>query len=393
MNKKRYKRASEYYEKGDLKKALNECEKGISENLKDASLLNLKGIILYQKGDLDEARITWNVNREFNDDELSKTYLRDIKSDEERKILYLKGEKALKELKVDKAIELLEQCRETSFNGVKVNTAMALCYLKKGAYDESKFYALEALKIDKNYLTAKNILAEIDTFNGNKKMNKNTIMIAVFVVSILVGGALFFSNKGEAVNIPPVNAENIENDKSETVQNKEENPLNISLIKKSIEEKDVDTLYINLKVVDKDTLSDNDKLLIEEGFTLLKNEGVEKFYSQGREYIKQKNYNNANEELSKAYDLGKEHYLYPHIVYLTGVSEEKLLKNEEAIKYYEEYVNNYKDGDYIEEVLYNLALLNKSIDKDKSKKYAKRLNKEYPKSIYNNQNIKEIIEG
>ena len=48
---------------------------------------------------------------------------------------------------------------------------------------------------------------------------------------------------------------------------------------------------------------------------------------------------------------------------------------------------------YIQEVLYNLALLNnKSGNLEEAKKYAERLKSNFSKSIYNNEKINKIIE-
>ena len=53
---KTYLKAVEYYDKGELDKAIKLCDECISQNLKNGSALNLKGLILYSKGDLEGAR-------------------------------------------------------------------------------------------------------------------------------------------------------------------------------------------------------------------------------------------------------------------------------------------------------------------------------------------------
>ncbi|MGL5150356.1 MAG: hypothetical protein ACRC7N_07280 [Clostridium sp.] len=399
MSGKRYKRASELYESGELDKALKECEKGISENLKEASLLNLKGIILYQRGNLEEAIITWNINREFNDDQLSKTYLNDSRKDKERKKLYDCGEKLLKELNIDEAIKIFNECKKSSFNAIKVNTALALCYLKKGMHDECRYYALEALKIDKNYNSARNIINDIDGVNNRGTRLIPKLIISIILLFISVGGTMALFNKFVTVGAPSKemidkkDGINKENDNSEKEQNIEEKTLDISLLKHTISEKDVDKVYGLIKNVDKTKVKNDDLFVIEEAEVLLENEGVEIFYSVGREAMKSKDFNKANEEFKKSYEYGKNHYLYPHIVYFMGNTLEELEYKNDSTTFYEEYITNYKDGDYREEALYKLAILNKVIDKNKSVKYAKELNKKYPKSIYNNNLIKEIVES
>ena len=83
-----YEKSMDNYNKGYIEKALEECEKGISLNLKDVRLLNLKGMLLYIKGDLKGAIAVWKINKDYNNDEISKIYIRDAKKDEENIKLY-----------------------------------------------------------------------------------------------------------------------------------------------------------------------------------------------------------------------------------------------------------------------------------------------------------------
>ncbi len=126
-----YNKAVKYHDEGNLDKAIDVCEKAMLENLKNAAILNLKGLIFYQKGELDEAITVWNINREFNDNDMAKSYIRDSISDREKISLYEEAESAIKKLSIDKAIELLNKCAESDFNTIKVNTALGLCYYKK----------------------------------------------------------------------------------------------------------------------------------------------------------------------------------------------------------------------------------------------------------------------
>jgi len=56
-------------------------------------------------------------------------------------------------------------------------------------------------------------------------------------------------------------------------------------------------------------------------------------------------------------------------------------------------VDKFKNSDYGDLSLYKLAMIYKDIDKNKSKEYAKVINNEFSKSMYNNINIKNIIKG
>lgn len=78
---------------------------------------------------------------------------------------------------------------------------------------------------------------------------------------------------------------------------------------------------------------------------------------------------------------------------MIAVSFEKLDDKDNAIKYYSDYEKNFKESEYLEEVLYKLAILNKDRNISESKKYAEKLQYKFNDSIYNNNNIKSILES
>ncbi len=84
-NKKEYKKALNLYNNGYIDKAIEICEIGISRSLEDSNLLNLKGLLLYLKGELEEAISLWKINKYHNDDEIAKAYLKDIEIDFNRR--------------------------------------------------------------------------------------------------------------------------------------------------------------------------------------------------------------------------------------------------------------------------------------------------------------------
>ncbi|MDB2075804.1 hypothetical protein PMZ66_09305 [Clostridium paraputrificum] len=130
-NNKLYSKAIKYYEEGKLEKALLQCEEAISLNLRNSAALNLKGLLLYLKGNLDEAVATWKINADFNDDKIAKNYIQDSKADYSRVKLFNEGKKHLAKLEIDEAIESFMKCRESDFNSLNVNISLAKCYFKK----------------------------------------------------------------------------------------------------------------------------------------------------------------------------------------------------------------------------------------------------------------------
>ena len=127
---KLYIKATKYYENGEIDKALKICEEGMTDNLKDASIINLKGLLLYLKGDLEGAIAAWKINSDFNDDPIAKSYIGDSKSDYKRLESYKKSIKLIKDLKIDEAIAELNTCLESDFNFLNVAMALSQCYIK-----------------------------------------------------------------------------------------------------------------------------------------------------------------------------------------------------------------------------------------------------------------------
>ncbi|CAH0435011.1 Conserved hypothetical protein [Clostridium neonatale] len=130
-SRKLYEKAMSLYEQGKIDNALDICELALSEELNNSSILNFKGMLLYQKGRLNEAITVWKLNKELNNDTIASNYIKDAQSDFERLDLYERSEEALKKLNIELALELLSRCALSDFNSIKVNTGLAICYQKR----------------------------------------------------------------------------------------------------------------------------------------------------------------------------------------------------------------------------------------------------------------------
>ena len=197
-----YERAMDNYQRGYIDKALEQCEKGISLNLKDVRLLNLKGMLLYIKGDLKGAIAVWQINSHYNNDEISKIYLNDAKKDEEKLKLYSLAESDIREFKIDDALEKLEKCRVSDFNSINVNNALAICYLKKGNYLRAMEFNEKALNINKEGKTALEIKNQIngylqdprDEFKSSMK-KRGMIILLILISATAIFNVINIGNK------------------------------------------------------------------------------------------------------------------------------------------------------------------------------------------------------
>jgi tetratricopeptide (TPR) repeat protein len=433
MNKK-FGKAMNYYEKGKINKALEICEDILLEGLNNPSVLNFKGLLLYQKGNLNEAIIAWKINKDLNNDDIAKNYIKDTIADERRIDLYKQGEQALKQFKIDKALELFKICSESDFNSIKVNTGIAICYQKNGDLYKAKEYIDKALRIDNNAITAKIIekeLKEDGVYLEYQNSSKGFLMgiTSLFMILAIVAGAYLImlkvkdkkladniqdtkinqvidekgSIKGDIKKTEVVEDESKEYEVKDTLEAKvettsgeviRESPKSTSFDKEKLEilmeSNDLDGVYEQLKNVKAELISSEDTEVYNHAIRLMENEGVSKFYEYGLWYLNKGNYVDAGISLDKAYAYCGGNYLKEHVLFYRASNSLKKWDNKTALLQYEEYYNKYPKGVYVEEVLYDLALISNSVDKEKSKNYANTLINEFPTSIYINDNIIRI---
>jgi tetratricopeptide (TPR) repeat protein len=189
-----YVKAMNKYNDGYIDKALDLCERSISINIANAAALNLKGILHYLKGDLDNAKKMWNISYKRNNDEVSKKYLRDAIKDKEKLQLYVNALELIKQLNISGALEILKQCENSHFNFINVNNNISLCYIKQGEYDKALNHINEVLKVDKKNTQAimnKKTLIEY----GNLKKEINYKKIFIVTASVLLTIFIVFLGK------------------------------------------------------------------------------------------------------------------------------------------------------------------------------------------------------
>lgn len=407
-SKKLYVKALDKYNEGHIDKAIRFCEESISIDMKNSASINLKGLLFYLKGDLDSAQRLWKMNYGINKDEVSQRYLEDTKQDKERLQLYIAALSLIKELKINEALSLLEQCEGSDFNCINVNNHIALCYIRIGEYNKALEYIEKVLEVDKNNSMSKQIIKTLKTYGdrdlvkNHNKINLKHVFIALICLVILSSFFMIhdkFMKDNKSLNAPKESPEKVINKtdtgeakKDKVIINKGENEIFPSdKVKRDIENKNFLNLYEETAKWKEKSISDNDKIILSKANELLASEGVEYFYNNGCTYMSSNDYNNAKAYLVKAYEIGQESYLYPHIIYMTGSAFYSSGDAESAIKYYVQYDKDFSNGNYEDTVLYNLAIIYKDIDKSTAKTYAEKLLNNYPESIYSNSIIRGLV--
>lgn len=409
MNKSNvyYGKALNYYQKGYIEKAMEFCEKSISDNIKNKAAIDLKGLIYYLKGDIKNCRALWKLNSQVNNDKVAKKYLEGIDKDEERFKLYVEAVKKIRDMKINEALELLSECENSDFNIIDVNNYLCVCYIKQGNFEKAKEKLKKVMKIDKyNYMaleSRKTLVkyGEIKVKFFNRKYFYAASLITICIVALLSLNIKSLSNLkigySESKKSIALKTNNKASSKPSGVSVEKSKDINLQFpyddVKKAIDSKDYEKTYDYIKQWKNENVRINYKEILSQGEKLLTEEGVAYFYKQGTAFFNNKDYNNAVKELLKAFNYGNNNYLYPHIIYFTGESYKNLGDYENSINFYSIYDTNFSKGDYEEIALYNMAIINKNIDINKAKQYASRLSNDYPHSIYNNSNIKDILKN
>ncbi|KGM93954.1 tetratricopeptide repeat protein [Clostridium botulinum] len=407
--KKLYTKAFTKYERGYIDDAIDVCEEIMSLNMKHRPSINLKGLLYYFKGDLQSASALWKLNYEVNNDKVSKKYLDGLKEDEKIFSVYVSAIEYIRKNRFNDALDLLRKCKESDYNRINVDNNIATCYIKLGEYNKAVECVNRVLEIDvKNPIAIKNkkkLMKQGINKNFVKPRKSNLVFISVIVI-LLIGVGIaskdFVAKKIKNISKNDAIQENTLNKKNEKIKNKviDKNITKVSVnekfpsnaLNKALESKDFNKIYLLANPWIGKKLDTNEKTILSRAEDILKDEGVKYFYNTGRECVESNDkWDIAIDNLTKAYDYGKDSYLYGHILFMLGVSYQNKQDVKDALKYYTEYDKKYPNENYIQEVLYRTTILYKNVDLNKAKEYGEKLLKNYPDCEYSNSKIKAIV--
>lgn len=411
-----YTKALNKYNSGYIDNALELCEESISLSVNNASAINLKGLLLYLKGDLQGSRKIWKMNSQINKDKIASRYLEDTLQDEKRLKLYNEALELINNLNINEAYVKLKECAESDFNSINVNNHLALCHIKKGNYEMALQYLDKVMQIDKKNNFALMQRKSLKRYASNhESISKYKIPIILSSIIIILGVGIFLRFFNNNNKISSYRQDNIKIDKNKSNELKEvptkenvesnsntdnkileetivkEEKFSQSHLKELMNKKDFENLSTYMEKWNNKNLSINDKVLYSKAEDFMEKEGALYFYNKGHEYLKGKNYKEAKLFLEKTQKIGDKAYFLPDTIYMLGIVHENVEDIEKAMFYYNLYYNKYPNGVYEEVVLYKLALLFKNVDIDKSKEYASILTNRFNDSMYNNSLIEEIL--
>lgn len=423
---KKLEKAENYYKKKHYKEALRICDKVLAKQYNNEKALELEGEIFYKLGKIDEAILNWKINAEYNNNPTAKMRLAETdKSTKEKALSYdnfntissdtLQAELAAilaaqeaeakeKEAKEQEAKERQAKEAEAREKEAREKQAKEAEAREKEAREkqakEAEAKEKEAnIKQSTNTDTTEKENTEAtptnsdntDKVESNKKKtsNKNrniAIAVACGVVVVLAAysGVKYYSNKNDA----PQKQEQQVNEQTKELPADFNNSLT-----KAVNDKNYEDLYNLLSEAKGLTIPADDEKIYSEATKLMQDNGVQSFYDAGLKDMKDKKYEDALNNLNKAYAFCDGTYLQPHIIYFMGAANAGLNKPEDAVKYYKEYLEKFPHSDmYTPEILYKLAeYYNGTGNKEEAKKYAQHIENSYPSSPYYNDTIKDIL--
>lgn len=404
-----YCKVLKYYNRGMLEKALEVCDDNEEAVQANSALLNLRGLMHYLKGEMNEARRCWNLNYKIYADVVSEKYLLDSKNDEELWKCYVKGVKLARALNVTGAIMEFERCKmKSNFNAINVNNQLTRCYMQKSNYDEAIKcinYVLSVDKYNKEAHDNRKLLKELNIIRNPKR---NIVVAAlagvVIFVSVLSAGIRITAWKNKAETKGKVkdqlndmtkdmtNDEIKKDEKKETEKDTkngtEKEPIKqiedapqvkfpLEKLHSYLENKDYKSIDVELDKWEdkKSSLGINEKTILNKCRIFMDNNAGEYFYKLAYDLSKSGNYKDSIDYYKRSLKYGRGQFPYEHALYMLGVAYNKNNDYENSIiifeKYYEEYKNKtyVKEGNYIEDVLRYLRTMTQGVDEEKYNKY------------------------
>ncbi|OBR94142.1 MULTISPECIES: tetratricopeptide repeat protein [Clostridium] len=386
-----YNNALDYVKNNKISKAVKLLEKCLKYYAKDVQTLNLMGICQYMLCNFDKSYFYWRKSLTYDmQNNRAGHYLNSLNSDE-FKILIEKYNLAIdniNNLKYEDAINALKEINQLNKELIEPYVMIGLCYYGLVEYDSAKHYVQLALSMDRENVKCLMYLNEINSKNiissdkNNKFKSNNIIAACCIIVFLLIAIVLYYEhNKYIQMSSKLIEYKNKLNDsnlaleKSKSQYSKAENELKNENQKNGLF--NVETTLDNKNVKNK-KFSGSQSEIFKNGISNFKNQE----YSQAIDNFK---YIVSN---------GIEEDLVAESTYYLAVCYEKKGNYKIAEKYYSNYISKFVGKNYYDDSLYNYGLmLYKQGYKDNAKNVLKKLQQEFPNSIFINSKVRYILDN
>lgn len=143
----------------------------------------------------------------------------------------------------------------------------------------------------------------------------------------------------------------------------------------------------------KDTIPQSSMASYDKALNFMQTTGINYYYENGMNAYNNNDYSTAISYFTKATPFAKSDFREPTMLFLTAVSYQKLDNMTQALDAYKNFLKEYPDSEnYTPEALYYLAnYYSEHNDATLAKQYASELQTKFASSMYNNDNIKNIL--
>ena len=373
---KKYNEALNMIKRNFITSAIEIIEEALELNPKDIDILNLKGLLKLLKCNFDEAFESFYKSSFYESNELAKKYI-DILSSEEFNVFLSRYNHAVRFVNNElyqESIQILENIRNEEPELIEPYLLLHLIYEKLGDNIKANEYMEMLSNVDKD-----NLLFEKDNLKTSsnkeektqipKKQKSNLLLYIVIAVLVLLIGTLYLNNKKKLNSL----------NNQVAAKNEKLNETNKKLDKTKDELKEV-------KI-------ENKKVKEEEPKSELIVGDEEELFNKAMDLKKEDEYKKAIKYLEIVVKNGKTKKYISEAIYQLAQLNEKIKNNEEAIRYYNKYLNTYKVSDnYYDDSYYNMGMLYyKQGDLEKAQQTFYSLRAEDPESMYNNSEVESIL--
>lgn len=379
---KRYNNALDLAEKNYITSACNIIEKALEINPKDVDILNLKGLLKLLKCDFSRAFESFYTGLCYGNNELSRKYVDMLSADDFNVFLrrYNHSIRFINEDLNQESIQILDNIIDENPELIEPYVILSLLYDKLENVKKREIYLHKLREVDKdNEIFETNKKSDTVEFKEtvkkeekSKKVNKKSPLLYVIIGCVVIGiGSFYLSTKNKLDNL-----------KSELTH--KEQKLN-----KAGKELDEKSKQLN------DTNKELDKVKNDENQS---GKGVivadeQTLYDEAIKLKKEEKYDEAINNFKHVVTSGKSQKYISESIYQVALISEKLGDNEEAIKYYNKYINTYTSkSQYYDDAFYQLGMLYYNTgDLEKAKQTFYGMRSEVPDSMYNNSKVKDIL--
>ncbi|MBO3446028.1 tetratricopeptide repeat protein [Clostridium sp. CCUG 7971] len=380
---KRYNNALDLAEKNYITSACDIVEKALEVNPKDVDILNLKGLLKLLKCDFSRAFESFYTGMCYGNNELSRKYV-DMLSSEDFNVFLRRYNHSIRFINEElnqESIQILDNIIDENPELIEPYVILSLLYDKLENIKKREIYLHKLREIDKdNEIFEEN--KESDTVEpkesskkeeNSKKSNKKGPLPYIIIGCLAIGMGAFYLNTKNKMN-------NLESE----ITNKEQK---LSEADKKLDEKtqQLDDTNKELdKAKNEEKQSPKEVVVVADEQTL---------YNEALKLKKEEKYDEAINNFKHVIDSGKSQKFISESIYQVALISEKKGNKEEAIKYYNKYINTYTSkSEYYDDAFYQLGMLYyNNGDLEKAKKTFYGMRSEVPDSMYNNSKVKEIL--